>query len=702
MSLSVFLGKCIQIGSNVTLELRTGEKVRCQSPSQFICVGDVVHGSGSLSDELLTFSNPPIIIIPNTIENIRSFFTSEMKRGNVFDELRRVSGVNGMTIDEYLDRACLGNRSRTIHGLTANTKFSAGLCKLIFDIWYRKRLMRKFYLLGLSYTEVKEAQLFFGAGGKLYDDLCKNVHRHVSIPCMKRSHIQRMFGLGDPDKSSPVAEFLYKKICSGNTCIPHRLMLKMGVIDRDELGEYGVIPRGDYWYMRRTLQVEEDVASRLITKIGLPKMEVGELTGVESTINLSADQRQAVATALSHHLSVITGGPGTGKSRIICEIIKMYDSLKETYVVSSFTGKAVARIKELGGKVHAATIDRLITKGDASFSHLIIDEASMVTSELMSRFFSVYDPSRYTITLVGDLNQLPPIGWGKFLTAIIRCGRVPVSLLRHNFRSEGSARGVIINSQELISGRRDKTVPMDWYEDDNFVTLRGDVSTVEKIIRGFKEAGHPVDDLTVITPINSDVDALNRAVQSVYGTGSGYESRGFRWEIGDRVMMTKNCYDRGIMNGDVGIVSSLEGEGLSVKFTETNTVFFPYDAPKFLASEEDVDPRDIWIGYLRHAFAVTVHKSQGSEYPISLVYLSPGSALMSNISLIYTAITRASKACWIIHGGDALFQATSREIPFRYDRLEDRLRESHPDIVYGVTVGDESCDVDDDYCDVDE
>jgi len=430
----------------------------------------------------------------------------------------------------------------------------------------------------------------------------------------------------------------------------------------------------------------------------------------------------------------------------LAQIIHNLDLRNVPYAVASFTGKAVARIREVTKSQKPSTIHRLIynAKQDpikrkksqfekdiplADYEHVIFDEASMITTELLYDFLTVY-PDIKKLTFIGDANQLQPIGWGSFFQQMLKSETIPTYKLTTNFRvitKAGLKDGIILNANEIMT--HDNRLPFEFIPAENFSVMEGSMERVYDIIRGCFNSGIKSKDLVVICPYNRYADQINRKFQTIYDMGGRKvtDTRGYTWSIGDRVMLTENDAEIGVFNGETGYIKDLTDKALLVDFgqagchefliepTENNKTYTRYgqalgyshqDGIAEMAGEdEDVVDTERTVKKLALSFCITVDKSQGSEYPYVIVYIpefNTGSFINKN--RIYTAFTRSQTMCWIVVSDIFdLNAAAIKKSPMRFDNLAKRLSNKLPNlkpfkIPFKLTGDNEmDCDMFDDF-----
>jgi hypothetical protein len=392
----------------------------------------------------------------------------------------------------------------------------------------------------------------------------------------------------------------------------------------------------------------------------------------------------------------------THNTTCISQIIHNLELRGTSYVLCAFTGKAVARIREVTDKKTPATIHRLIAKARTTdltkygeikpqYEHVIIDEASMVEIELLYKFLQAH-PTIKRLTLVGDADQLEPIGWGCVFSQIIKSETVPVYRLTTNYRVytvNGERDGIILNANAII--HHDPTYPFEFSPTSNFSIVEGPIQRVYDILRGCFASGVTPSQLVVISPYNDPLTELNAEFQRIYDVGANSitDSRGTRWMIGDRVMLTQNDATTGIANGEGGSIRDVSPRAILVEFGTHGIFEFllepPLQANTSYRARENSDEnyendKVLTVLKLKHAYAITVDKSQGSEWDFVIfcvLTINAGSFLNSNRG--YTAITRAKRACWLVVSEIEPFQSVIvQRPPFRCQNLDKRLEASLP------------------------
>lgn len=397
-----------------------------------------------------------------------------------------------------------------------------------------------------------------------------------------------------------------------------------------------------------------------------------EAISAQTGIRYSDEQQAAIAGALRSRVFVLTGGPGTGKTATTNAIIRVLENNKEKVVLTAPTGRAAKRMSEVSGRP-SKTIHRLLEFKEGSFTRnrenpiegdtIIVDEASMIDTILMKHLTAAV--SNHTrLIIVGDTDQLPSVGAGSVLRDIIASGRIPCKRLSKVFRqAQGS--DIIMNAHAINRGqvpalqyRKGSDFAFAEIEDREDIQKRI-VSAVHNIIDSGK-AG--LDDIQVLTPMRRDWDPiaavqLNETLQRELNPGKPVIARRgtTAFTVGDRIMVTKNNYEKEVFNGDIGYVFAKPSAANDDQDDEDRTVMLArFDDRTVEFSQEDLHEIEL-------AYACTIHKSQGSEYPYVIIPIHTSHFIMLKRNLIYTGLTRAKKFCMFIGTKKAFAMAVRNE-----------------------------------------
>jgi exodeoxyribonuclease V alpha subunit len=450
--------------------------------------------------------------------------------------------------------------------------------------------------------------------------------------------------------------------------------------------------------MLHDLNFRDDISDQAVAR---------QLTKIEDNLDIELDdiQRRAVFEAARSGVFVLTGGPGTGKTTTINAIISLFESRGLHILLAAPTGRAAKRMTEATGR-EARTIHRLLEvsrMGDENGEFrrgmfqrnednpleadvVIIDEMSMVDIYLMNALLHAV-PVGTRLILVGDSNQLPSVGPGNVLRDILASGAFPIVCLTKIFR-QAEESDIIVNAHRINNGEE---IRLDNKSKDFFMMRRSDPQVIirevcqlvrDKLPKYVKTTAAEIQVLTPMRKGELGVENLNRVLQEYINPPEEgrqeYETRGVCFREGDKVMQIKNNYQMewevrgvrgtikdagtGIYNGDIGIIKSINrfAEEMEIQFDDGRTVQYPF------GSLED----------LEHAYAVTIHKSQGSEYPAVVLPILSGPRMLLSRNLLYTAVTRAV-SCVTIVGSEEMVRHMIKNAneQKRYTGLCDRIRE---------------------------
>ncbi len=546
-----------------------------------------------------------------------------------------------------------------------------------------------------------------GVGFRIADEIASRVGIHMDSDFRIRSGILYT---------------LVRASVEGHTCLPEQLLSSRAsellglspqyiekhymdlAIDRKlvikEIDGVHYIYASSYYYMEMNTAV---MLKELDISYDVPEKELSSrIHSIEKSTNLELDelQRMAVREAARNGLLVITGGPGTGKTTAINAIIRYFEMEGMDIFLAAPTGRAAKRMSETTG-FEARTIHRMLelnggVEGTAGFERneqnpletdvIIVDEVSMVDTSLMHAMLKAVVAGTRLI-LVGDASQLPSVGAGSILRDIIESDQFHVVRLTRIFRQAAQS-DIIVNAHKINRGQE---VILDNKSMDFFFLKRFDANVIISVVIQLIQQKLPkyVDakpfDIQVLTPMRKGllgVERLNQILQQYLNPPDKDKIQKEHGEIvfreGDKVMQIKNNYQlewevrsrygltidkgMGVFNGDMGLIRSIDNyqEIVTVEFEEGRMVDYSFKQ----------------LDELELAYAITIHKSQGSEYPAVVIPLLTGPKMLMNRNLLYTAVTRAKK-CVTLVGNDVTFQNMIQNVSEqkRYTGLKNQLRE---------------------------
>ncbi len=458
-------------------------------------------------------------------------------------------------------------------------------------------------------------------------------------------------------------------------------------LENDRLIQRANFAGDDLIYLPKLYFAEIDLAKRLQAlehgRHPCPPIDVSKaLAWVQqkSGIELAPAQRKALKTAVESKVMIITGGPGVGKTTLVNSVLMVLKAKKLRVVLCAPTGRAAKRMAETTG-MEAKTIHRLLqyNPGTGGFVHcaenplecdvLIVDESSMIDVMLASQLADAI-PLHAAFIVVGDADQLPSVGPGRVLQDIIHSKKIPVAHLDEVFRQAATSR-IITNAHRINRGQMPEFPEAGKTSDCYFVESNDPAKAVDLVGRLVKQSipkkfrFNPLEEIQILTPMQKgELGArnLNQTLQQLLNPrGDEVERFGYVFRTGDKVMQTENDYDKEVFNGDMGRIAKID--------SEANELVVDFEGRKVVYDFRELDE-------LVLSYAITIHKSQGSEYPCVVIPLHTQHYVLLQRSLIYTAITRARKLVIVLGTKKALNLAVTRaESRERTTTLSERIKE---------------------------
>jgi len=459
------------------------------------------------------------------------------------------------------------------------------------------------------------------------------------------------------------------------------------------INQEAIIEESEVLYLPPFYHAEKGVASKILKMMHSDLDRLGSFKKVNwplafsvvdknSKIQLTDQQKLAIQTALTQKVSVLTGGPGTGKSTITGSIIQLLKEKHLSVLLAAPTGRAAKRLSETTG-LQAKTIHRLLEftpSEGVNFARdrenpldadlIIIDETSMVDILLMNHLLNAVEVGSH-ILFVGDMDQLPSVGAGNVLRDLIESHVIPVIRLDTIFRQAEDSY-IIVNAHRINNGdmplfSKEATDFFLFPEVDAIKAADWVVDLVSQRVQN-KFGFDPLRDIQVLTPMHRGacgVTELNERLQNALNPEDPRKAEvrhGARiFREGDRVMQIRNDYDRQIFNGDLGIIATID--------TENHLVMVNFE-------DRIIPCETLQLEELVHAYAISIHKSQGSEFPVVVIPLLMQHYMMLQRNLLYTAVTRARKLVVMVGDKKSIGMAVrNNKIALRNTLLKDRLQE---------------------------
>lgn len=623
--------------------------------------------------------------LPSSVHGIRKYLGSGLIPGIGKAYAERI--VNHFGADTLRIISEESARLKEIPGI------GAGRIKAIKESWEEQTALREIIIFlqtyGITSAQCTRIVKTYGNGAKKI--LQENPYRlardidGIAFPTADK--IARNLGLPNASERRIEAGILYaldNAELDGHTAFPHDELQKNAgelldvsaelvsqtlrtLIEKKQLiplpdSEQNLLQKSDQ--AKAEKEIAECVRQITQTPNTLPSIKINRAVlwaEEHAGFEFAPEQKQAVATALAEKFSIITGGPGTGKTTILQALSSILRAKKVRITLAAPTGRAAQRMSETTG-LPAGTIHRLLKPEPllGGFVHnenypletdfVIVDETSMLDNKLASALMRAV-PKESHLVFVGDVNQLPSVGAGNVLGDLIASGSVPVTRLSAVYR-QGKRSGIVTTAHAILQGdaRPPEPQQVSVYEfnpsrDIHFI--RADSAedcckkTVELATRAIPRllGMRSSESIQILVPMhrgNVGVQNMNALLQKAFKSRNAHcvpAPGGMRFEVGDKVLQNRNNYDKSVFNGDLGYIENVfpETGGVRVRFAET--------VVDYTRSE---------LSELQLAYAITIHKSQGSEFPAVVIPLAKAHFMMLRRNLIYTAITRGRKKVFIV------------------------------------------------------
>nr|QBK89649.1 MAG: RecD helicase /ATP-dependent exoDNAse [Pithovirus LCPAC001] len=702
-------GKIINVRGRTITILRENSEKKASNLSFFydyrnkLMKGDTIYAKFTFKrgeSDKVNLEREPLVLVGSDITTIKRCLAQGLETnssGYYYKVLIDISEQYKLSVEQYVDDLTDSVIRKRPFPYSRSKLIEPDQEKRLCRWWYYNRLLRKFNLLGITSRDIMNVDENLS---QLYQRCLKNPFIVLIIPlnrCIKIFELLYKKATKSQLICAKIARILYMRLNDTNHSYLPVQFFKDAIANFDSYlselkDDYGievdsVIINGEKGiYLPYPLKVERFV-SKFLKKCINYKMET-KLSPIEYTRNdLSNDQIKAIKGALNNSVTIITGEAGTGKTTVIKEIVTNLEKSNVKYILSSFTGKAVSRLKTVTDRTNVATLDYYINGLDHMFEYVIIDEASMVSTELFYRFFHKNNsPTR--IILIGDPNQLPPITWGSFFSELNKSNIIPIYKLTQNHRSDViGENGIIYNSQSMIKYHTEKHKDRSFLfrKFNNFRINTGDTDVVLQLVQLFKtNMGNVFNKsiLKIISPYNAPLKYLNNRIRHMFTDNNNKfvkDIQGSIWHLNTVVMLTQNRNKLGIMNGDEGIIIDVDfyNSAVTVEFHNGVTAKFGTDCKKNSIGEiMNTGIRDkCTTDMLIQSYAISIHKSQGSEWEYVIIYIpkTKNENEFIDFNLLYTAVTRARKSIWFVGDEETLNSFARIKMQDRYDGLLSRM-----------------------------
>lgn len=643
---------------------------------------------------------------PTNIEGIEKYLASGMIKGIGPVYAKKMVARYGEKIFDIIETASA--KLESIDGI------GPGRRRKIKDAWQEQKVVRKImvFLHSNGVSTSRAVRIYKTYGEEAIEKVQNNPYilaRDIrGIGFMSADHIAQKLGI--PEDSLHRAQaglnhMLTEASGNGHCGLPEDLLIRQtaelltvdesiprnglaqalhaGDVVRDAVGEHELI------FLPALKKAEEYIARRILDLSGQPSSypdidfnKAIHWVQESNKLQLAASQTEAIRCALENRVVIITGGPGVGKTTIIQSILKVLHAKRVTFALCAPTGRAAKRLSESTGH-EARTIHRLleVNPRNGQFKHdeespleeklLVVDECSMVDIPLMHHLLKAL-PEDGHLLLVGDVDQLPSVGPGSVLKDFIQSGCLSVVRLQEIFRQAAGSR-IITNAHRINQGQMpmmEEDAPLsDFYFIDREEPERT-AATLLQMVRDripSKFQVHPILDIQVLCPMNRGslgVREMNLTLQNALNPVRHgdvvAEKFGWQFRARDKVIQTENNYDKEVFNGDIGQISSIDPieKEIKVQFEQRKVI---YDFGE--------------LDELSLAYAITIHKSQGSEFPVVVMPVATQQYMLLQRNLVYTGVTRGRKLVVIVGQKKALGMAVNNsKNASRYSGLLHRLR----------------------------
>jgi len=654
-----------------------------------------------------------IPVAPNTEKGIVAYLSSGLVRGIGPRTAEKIYGHFGEDTIKILD-----TEPERIHEVPT---LKPSLARDLIEAWQNNRVMRNImiYLQGLGISAKMSQRIFAEYGSQTQQIVEGNPYQLADdvflVGFKKADQIAQNMGVKLDDKYRLRAGLHYtlnELSREGHTFVPRDELLEKGsvLLGVDDLSALGIALKGQLTAGKLVEDTIYDDDGQPMQAVYLPKYHNAETASArklrfmadsfsvimndhrdtdwhkflgaltkQNNVQLSHQQQSAVTAALTSKVSVLTGGPGTGKTTTLQMVINALHEGDYRFSLASPTGRAAKRLGE-ATEEEASTIHRLLgfSAEHGGFEYddnnplpvdmVVIDEASMLDLQLFNSLLKAMQPTTH-LMLVGDVDQLPSVGAGNVLRDVINSGIAFVTRLDQIFRQDDTSH-IVSNAHRINEGKQP-------YSDNDstdffFFNIADPADCADMIVDIVKNrvpekwGFDPIKDIQVISPMYRGMAGVNNLNQLLQAELNGdfrtasTKLKGTIYRVGDKVMQTRNNYEKDVFNGDIGYVDSIDEDDNQIEVI-IDGYYVDYDF-----SETDD---------LMHAYCISTHRSQGSEYPVVVMPVMTQHYMMLQRNLLYTAITRAKQLVVLVGTRKALqIAVNNNKVAERYSGLMQRLK----------------------------
>lgn len=657
---------------------------------------------GLISNTILKIERHPFVLIGSDKDTLLRIFCAHVpmayhRAQDLYEKLIQMSQEQekGKNVIDMLDEtAYYWNQSHSDQCFQIyKSFFKEEKAKIFFEWWFKNRILRQLYCFSLTNSDIR---ICIAEGYEITEiqKLCiEYPHKLLALSMEKCDAIYLQQNKKLSSNENVIAYMARQfrtfvkdknRSCLGNVDFSNKIFPK-GTNDQikqikiDQMKTlYNIIEDDSYLYLFHDYEIEQKIVEKFyeiyLYEKENPVIAIKKEDIIWNDTRLNDDQKNAIHGALINPITNIRGGPGVGKTSVCEELTYQLRQMNKKFEIGSPIGKAVSRLREVLKDRKASTLHRLLIEKKSvseidQFDYFIIDETSMLSAQLLYLLIRAFR-WHFRLVFIGDENQLPPISGGELFRHMIDCKKISTFSLEKNYRTftdSGKPNGILLNASIILNENSTKLIA----NDNFFIYPKDDFNILVRILQSLAKRNIPSQDVTIITPYDKYLSKLNQLAQYVFlkDTNGVQDIKNRYWKVGDRVMMTENNYHINIFNGEEGIIDSVSEKDILVKFKddmlhsfslklqdvqkekeEEDTLQIRFNKKKNWSNKKEEDDNTLTVDHLLHSYALSIHKSQGSEWKFIIIYIPNEKAnnFFLTPQLLYTAITRAKLIVWFI------------------------------------------------------